>query len=76
VPRRSEAVYGGPWPELRLRALARDGYRCQVKGQRCRGEANRRGPHHPVEGWRSLVGPVEFEGGVPFVQHGEGICGV
>jgi 5-methylcytosine-specific restriction endonuclease McrA len=39
VPRREQAVYGGPWPELRLRVLARDGYRCQVGGPRCQGEA-------------------------------------
>lgn len=40
MPRRSEAVYWGPWPALRLRVLARDGYRCQVGGPRCRGVAS------------------------------------
>ena len=33
-------VYGGPWPRLRLEVLNRDGWRCQVRGERCQGVAS------------------------------------
>ena len=72
---RSRRVYGGPWPRLRLEVLNRDGWRCQVRGERCQGVASVVDHIVPVRAW-PLVGQVEFASGLPQLQHGDGVCGV
>jgi hypothetical protein len=65
VSRREQAAYGGPWPALRLRVLARDGYRCQVRGPRCQGEATMVDHIIPVRLGGAWWDMRKFEGGLP-----------
>ena len=70
-------VYGGPWPRLAAGGAGdRDGWRCQVRGERCQGVASVVDHIVPVRAGGRLVGQVEFASGLPQLQHGEGVCGV
>jgi hypothetical protein len=77
--RGAKALEAGVWGSVAAIAvgavgpgrLAVSGSGRAVPGHGCGGR-----PHHPgAGGWR-LVEQVEFAGGLPQLQHGEGVCGV
>lgn len=61
---------------MRLEVLNQDGWRCQVRGERCQGTASVVDHIIPVRAGRRLVGQVESASGLPQHQHGAGVCGV
>jgi len=48
--------YNGPWPAIRLEVLDRDGWRCQIRGPKCKGRATDADHRIP---WREYGDPYD-----------------